>query len=199
MAEPLILASGSASRLRLMQNAGIPFTQERARVDEETVKAAMCAEAAAPRDIADALADLKAVRVAARHPDKWVLGADQVLSFDGTLLSKPATPEDAAAQLAQLSGGRHQLFSAAVIYEAGTPIWRHVGVARLQMRSLSDAFIADYVSTYWDEIRHTVGCYRIEEEGVRLFDRIEGDFFSILGLPILEIQAFLTLRGRMGS
>jgi septum formation protein len=199
MSEPLILASGSSIRAQLLANAGIEFEIEKARVDEDSAKRSLQADGAIPRDIADALAELKASRVSAKFPERWVLGCDQVLKFEGRLLSKPTTPEEAKAQLSDLSGRRHQLLSAAVIFENNRPIWRHVGTAQLQVRELSRTYIASYVSEYWDEIRNTVGCYRIEEEGVRLFSRIEGDYFSILGLPLLELQAFLALRGKVAT
>ena len=197
MSAPLILASGSSIRARLLGNAGIEFVVDTPRVDEAAVKAALVHEGAGPRDVADALAELKASRVAARHPRHWVLGSDQVLSFAGEVMSKPESKDEAMEQLGRLQGQTHQLLSAAVLFEDGQPIWRHVGVARLTMRPLSRDFIREYVDTYWDEIRHCVGAFRIEEEGVRLFSRIDGDYYSILGLPLLELQAFLALRGKV--
>ena len=199
MNEPIILASGSAIRREMLSRAGLNFDVEPGRVDEDAVKAALLAEEAKPRDIADALAELKARKISEKRPGRLVIGCDQVLVFQGQLLSKPKNPDDAMEQLTSMSGNRHMLLSAAVICEDGKPIWRHVGTVRLHMRTLSQDFIADYVSRNWDEIRHTVGCYQLEAEGVRLFTRIEGDHFNVLGLPLLELLSYLTLRGTLQS
>ncbi|MGR3502108.1 Maf family protein [Pseudaestuariivita sp.] len=190
----VILASGSAIRATLLTNAGVPFTVQKPRVDEDAVKAALLAEEAPPRDIADALAELKARKVSEKSPGALVLGSDQVLAFEGAILSKPATPEEAIDQITMLRGKRHTLYSAAVICEDGAPIWRHVGQAHLSMRLLTDAYIADYVARHWDSIRHSVGGYKLEEEGVRFFTRIDGDYFTILGLPLLPILSYLVTR-----
>ena len=197
MTDRLILASGSEIRANLLRNAGIDFTVQKARVDEEAVRAALHAEEASPRDIADTLAELKAQRVAAKNPQALVIGCDQVLAVGQTTLNKPQSPQDALAQLKMLRGQKHQLLSAAVIYGDGKPQWRHVGVVRLHMRDASDAYLADYVDRNWDSIRHAVGAYKLEEEGVRLFTRIEGDYFNVLGLPLLELLSYLTLRGTL--
>lgn len=191
----LILASGSPVRAALLEQARIPFTAKPARVDEEAVKASLLAEGASPRDVADALAELKALKVSERNPGVLVLGCDQVLDLEGGLLSKPASPDEARLQLNALSGKPHKLYSAAVICEDGRPLWRQIGEVRLRMRPLSAGFIDDYVSRNWDSIRETVGCYKLEEEGVRLFTRIDGDYFSVLGLPLLDVISYLSLRG----
>ncbi|WP_299859934.1 Maf family nucleotide pyrophosphatase [uncultured Roseobacter sp.] len=195
MSRPLILASTSSIRAQLLRQAAVEFTVEPARVDEEMMREALLAENAPPRDIADALAEMKARKVSEKHPDALVLGCDQVLDYKGTLLAKPATPGEAATQLRALRNDRHMLLSAAVICEAGKPIWRHVGQVRLRMRDASDGFIDGYVARNWQSIQHAVGAYKLEEEGVRLFTRIEGDYFKVLGLPLLELLAYLTLRG----
>ena len=194
MPAPLVLASGSEIRASLLRNANVPFTVARPRVDEDTVKQALLAEAAPPRDIADTLAELKARKISEKTPGAFVLGCDQVLEFEGELLSKPESPEQALAQLKAMRGKRHKLLSAAVICKDGQPEWRHIGQVRLVMRLPSDAYLADYVSRNWDSIRHAVGAYKLEEEGVRLFSLIDGDYFNVLGLPLLELLNFLMLR-----
>ena len=199
MTETLILASGSEIRAQLLRNAGLEFTAVKPRVDEDAVKASLQSEQASPRDIADTLAELKAQRVASKHPDALVIGCDQVLAMNQTMFSKPETPQEALSQLQTLRGQKHQLLSAAVIYGDGKPQWRHVGVVRLQMRDASDEYLTGYVDRNWQSIRHAVGAYKLEEEGVRLFSRIDGDYFNVLGLPLLELLSYLTLRGTLPS
>jgi septum formation protein len=199
MSTPLILASSSKIRAQLLHQAGVPFEVNPARVDEETIKEALLAEDAPSRDIADALAEAKARKVAGSQPDRLVLGCDQILAFGKEILSKPNSAEEAIEHLQMLRGQRHQLLSAAVIYEGGKPVWRHVGVVRLSMRESSDVWLKDYVARNWDSIQHSVGGYKLEEEGVRLFTRIDGDHFTVLGMPLLELLSYLTLRGTLES
>ncbi|KZX99055.1 MULTISPECIES: Maf family protein [unclassified Sulfitobacter] len=195
MPQKIVLASGSEIRAKLLAQAAIPHEVIPARVDEEMITAALCAEAAKPRDIADTLAEMKARKVSEKHPGALVLGCDQVLEHRGEMLHKPRDRDEAIAQLYQLRGDRHSLLSAAVLYEDGEPLWRHVGQVRLRMRDASDTYIKDYVERNWDSIRYAVGCYKLEEEGVRLFSQIEGDYFHVLGMPFLELLNYLTLRG----
>ncbi|SHI64790.1 septum formation protein [Palleronia salina] len=193
----LILASGSTIRAQLLRQAGLSFETVVARIDEESVKLSLAAEGAAPRDIADALAEAKARKVSLKHPGALVLGCDQVLSLKGEVLSKPRDPDDARAQLRRLSDMRHNLLSAVVAYEDGEPLWRFVDTVRLSMRALSDDFIDDYVSRNWDSIRHSVGGYKLEEEGMRLFRAVEGDYFTVLGLPMIPLLSWLIDRGSL--
>ena len=199
MPQRFILASGSSIRSQLLKQACVPHEVRVARIDEQMIKMALLAEQAPPRDIADTLAEMKARKVSDKTPGALVLGCDQVLDHRGTLLSKPATPDEAMAQLKSLRGDRHSLLSAAVIVEDGKPIWRHVGQVRLRMRDASDSYIEEYVARNWDSIQHAVGAYKLEEEGVRLFSGIEGDYFNVLGLPLLELLNYLTLRGDLSA
>ncbi len=197
--EPIVLASGSATRQAMLRAAGVPFEVVVARVDEEALTAALLAEERSPRDIADALAEMKAARASDKAPGALVVGADQVLSCEGRLLSKPATVEEAREQLLFLMGRTHRLHSAAVIYRDGEPLWRHVSEARLTMGRMSEEWLDGYLQRNWESVRQSIGGYRIEEEGVRLFSRIEGDHFTILGLPLLPLLSFLAGRGTIPS
>ncbi len=197
MTEPIILASTSEIRSKLLRNAGLDHTITPARIDEDSIKRALEAEDATPRDIADTLAEMKARKVAEKGIGGLVLGCDQVLSFKGAILSKPKTRQEARDQLVALRGQPHQLLSAAVVYEDLKPVWRHVGVARLAMRDFSEAYLDDYLDRNWDSIRWSVGGYKIEEEGIRLFRMVQGDTFTIQGMPLLELLSYLTLRGTL--
>lgn len=199
MPDPIILASSSEIRSKMLSSAGVAHEGRPARIDEESIKAALLAEEATARDIADALAEMKARKVGQSEPDALVLGCDQVLAHKSEILSKPVSQAEAADQLRRLRGETHQLLSALVVYHDGAPIWRHVGVARLTMREFSDAYLEDYLDRNWDSVRWSVGGYKIEEEGVRLFSAIAGDLFTIQGLPLLPLLSYLTLRGTLPS
>lgn len=195
MTRPLLLASASVIRLQLLRNAGLTVTAEAARIDEETIRQSLEAEQAKPREIADTLAELKAEKLANRHPTALVLGCDQVLAFQGRVFGKPDTPDAARAQLVALRGQTHHLISALVLYDAARPIWRHISEAKLQMRDISDAYLEAYLARNWPSAQHSVGAYKLEEEGVRLFSSIQGDYFTILGLPLLPLLDYLGARG----
>ncbi len=195
----ITLASTSPIRLQLLQAAGLVVEVAAPRVDEASARDALLAEGAAPRDIADTLAGMKARKLADRRPGDLVLGCDQVLDLDGTVLSKPESPDEARDQLRRLRGRSHRLYSAIVAYEDARPVWRHVAEARLTMHQISDAYLDDYVTRNWDSVRHSVGCYKIEQEGVRLFSAITGDHFTILGLPLLPLLAWLGTRGMIAQ
>lgn len=191
----MILASASGTRAKLLQDAGVPFEVVPAHVDEEALKQSLLAEKASHRDIADALAELKALRVAAAHPGALVLGADQVLSFDGTLISKCGSLAEARELLLRLRGQTHELISAMVLAKNGAPVWRHVEKATLTMRDFSDAFLEDYLTAEGNALLSGVGCYRLESRGAQLFSRVTGDHSTILGLPLLPLLSALREQG----
>lgn len=194
----IVLASTSASRRAMLTAAGVAHEALPALVDEDAVKASL--GEVAPRDLADALAEMKALKVSARVPGTLVLGGDSVVAIeDGTLLDKPVDRADAEKHLKLLSGKRHDLYSAAVIAENGRAVWRHVDRARLWVRPLSDAFIAEYLDAEWPAIAGCVGCYRVEGPGVQLFSRMEGSQYTILGMPLLNILDYLRTRGQLTS
>jgi septum formation protein len=196
----LVLASQSAARRAMLSAAGVPHEALPAHVDEAAITAGLIAEQAGPARIADALAEVKALKISRQHPGALVLGADSlVVTADGALLAKPETRPRAVAQLQQLAGTTHQLISAAVICEAGKPVWRRAAAAKLTMRRLSAAFIDAYLDQEGEAVLGCVGCYRIEGLGAQLFSRIDGDQFVIRGLPLLAILDYLRVRGVLAA
>ena len=194
----IVLASKSAARRAVLDGAGVAYEATVAGVDEEAVKASLTAEGAGPREIADALAELKAIRVSAKHQG-LVIGADQTLDLDGRLYDKVETLAAARARLAELRGKAHKLHSAVVVAKEGAPIWRELVTAKLTMRDFSDAFLDDYLAREGEAALGSVGCYRLEAMGAQLFSKIEGDYFAILGLPLLGLLDLLRRHGELAA
>lgn len=195
----LLLASKSATRQRMLADAGLSFEIVDAPFDEAEAKAGLVASGFAPRDLAEMLAELKAKCVAAAADD-LVLGADQVLELDdGTMLSKPGSRDEAAAQLRRMSGRTHWLHSAAVVVQGGERLWGETESVAMPVRPLGDDFIAAYLDAEYEAIRWSVGGYRIEGPGAQLFETVEGSHFAILGLPLLPLLGFLRQCGLLAS
>lgn len=192
----IILASKSAARRAVLDGAGVVYEATVAGVDEESVKTSLLAEGHGPRDIADALAELKAIRVSRGRPD-LVIGSDQTLDLDGTLYDKAESLEAARERLKLLRGKTHKLHSAVVVARDGAPIWREVVTASLTMRDFSDGFLEAYLETEGSNALGSVGCYRLEGPGAQLFSRIEGDYFAILGLPLMGLMDLLRQHGEL--
>lgn len=191
----LILASQSASRRAMLEAAGVPFMALPARVDERAVEARLAGHA--PGEVAGRLAEAKALAVASHHPERLVLGSDSLVVCEGRRFDKPGSIEDAAAHLRFFSGKVMELHSAAALVRDDTVLWRKAEVARLHVTALSDGFIADYLAHEWPEVAGCVGVFRIEGRGVQLFERIEGDHFTVLGMPLLGVLGALRTLGEL--
>ena len=194
-APTLILASASPSRRQLLTSAGLVFDVEPSGVDEDEVKRSLLGERASARDIATTLAEMKAVRVSTRHAGAMVIGADSTLACDGKLYDKPPTLAAARAQLMALSGRTHELISSVVVAKNGKRLWHATDVGRLTMRPLTDSFLDAYVARAGEAVCASVGAYQLEGLGAHLFNRIEGDYFTVLGLPLLPLLVFLAEHG----
>lgn len=195
---PITLASQSSARQMILRNAGVTFDAVSPGVDEDSAKAGLLAEAVTPRDIADALAEMKAVKVSTKRPG-LVIGADQTLDLNGRLIDKAVSLGEARARLLELRGTTHKLHSAVVIARDGQPIWRVVESAKLSVRPFSEAWLDRYIERRGEALLWSVGCYELENEGVQLFDKIEGDYFTILGLPLIGLLDFLRLHGALAA
>lgn len=193
---PVTLASKSTARAALLTGAGVHFAIRGSGVDEAAMKGGLLADGATPREVADALAELKAVRVSQRTPG-LVIGADQTLDLDGALIDKAENLDAARAHLLALRGRSHALHSAVVVARDGQPIWRELKTARLGVRAFSDEWLDGYLAREGEAVLGSVGCYRLESEGLQLFDRLDGDYFTILGLPMIGLLDLLRRHGAL--
>jgi septum formation protein len=193
-APSLILASASPSRRQLLANAGLVFTIEPSGIDEDEVKRSLGSRAA-PQELASTLAEMKAVKVSARHPEAMVVGADSTLACNGRMFDKPADLAAARKQLQTLRGQTHELFSSVVVARGGARLWHWSERARLTMRQMNDGLIDTYLARAGDDVLTSVGAYQLEGLGAHLFSRVDGDYFTILGLPLLPLLSFLAGHG----
>ena len=198
MSARLILASGSAIRRDILDGAGLDYDVITRPVDEAAIKAAMLTENARLRDIADALAEAKAMRVS-RQEAGLVIGADQIMVMENRLFDKPKSMEEARERLISMRGKKHELIGAVVICESGLPVWRHMCKTKLWVRDFSDDFLDWYINTEGEALMKSVGAYRFEGPGSQLFEKVEGDFFAILGLDLLPVLDYLRTRGVIAS
>jgi septum formation protein len=187
--EPLVLASQSKARQVLLANAGIEFESDPADIDERAIQAS--SGFSVPGDIASLLAREKALNVSTRRPTRYVVGADQTLALGARIFNKPAGRAQAADQLRALAGHCHELHAAVAVVRDGKLLFEQVSIARMTVRPLRDAEIENYLDAAGDDVTSSVGAYQLEGLGVHLFERIEGDHFTILGLPLLPLLAFL--------
>ena len=195
MTTGIILASKSQIRSELLLKAGLKFTAIDANIDEKEVKSSYINKGYSARDLADILAAMKAKKLSCKYLDKLVIGCDQIMECNGQILSKANNPTDLADQLKFLRSKSHTLYSACVVYFANKAEWRFIGSATITMRNLSDEYISKYVDDNWDEVKHCVGGYKIENSGISFLSKINGDYFSILGLPIIQLLDYLVNRG----
>ncbi|MCA8901218.1 MAG: Maf family protein [Hyphomonas sp.] len=198
MSLEVVLASGSESRRKLLAAAGVEAAAVKPNVDEDAMKAGLRAEGLTVRDQAMRLAELKAIKISARQPG-LVIGGDQMLAFGDEAFDKPKDLEGAKDHLRKLSGKTHTLETAIVVCENGTPVWRHLARPKLTMRPLSEDFIESYVARVGEPLLATVGAYQLEGLGAQLFVQVQGDYFSILGLPLLPLLDYLRIRGVLAA
>jgi septum formation protein len=193
----LILASASRSRARMLKNAGISTEAIASGVDEDAIKQDGLVDGLLMDDIAMALAQAKALAISAQHPNALVIGADQILVCEDQYYDKPRDMTEARKHLQALSGKRHELLTAACVAAGNEIVWQHISAPQLRMRVLDESFIATYLETAGPMVMESVGAYQLEGRGAQLFDHVDGDFFSILGLPLLPLLAFLREQGPM--
>jgi septum formation protein len=195
MNKPFILASESPFRARMLSDAGLDFDTDKASIDERAIEASLAGSGTGPEDLAAILAEAKAMEVSGRHPGRLVIGCDQTLSIDERVLHKPADMDEARRRLLLLSGHTHRLSSAVAAVRDGETVWRHVSTADLTMRELDPGFVGRHLAKVGDRALTSVGAYQVEREGIQLFERIDGDHFTIVGLPMLPLLAFLREQG----
>ena len=192
-----ILASQSATRKKLLENAGLVFDSFPAQIDEEEIKKSLVASRAHPQEIATFLAEQKACKVSEKYPESIVIGGDQVLEFNGSILSKPMTENQAKQQILTLRNSLHYLISSVCVAEGGQRVWHQTDKASMRFRDFSDQFLEQYLVKSKTELFNGPGGYKVEGYGIHLLDRIEGDFFTVLGLPIIPLLQYLRTRGLM--
>lgn len=191
----VILASTSTIRATLLANAGLEFDAIGADVDERAVEEPLIAANFLPEDIASVLAEAKAQDVSERYPGAYVVGADQILAFGGRRWTKPETIDEARSNLLEFRGETHELHAAVACVRDGETLWRHGSIARLTMRNFTPQFLGNYLAAAGEQVLSSVGAYQLEREGIQLFEKIEGDYFTILGLPLLPLLDFLRKEG----
>ena len=191
----LVLASASRSRKTMLTAAGVTYIADPANVDEGAVKKTLTAKQADAPTVAETLATMKADEVSRRHPDALVIGSDQMLACDGRWFDKPVDRAAAKAQLLDLRGRKHELIAAVTVVRGNQPLWRHIDRASLVMRAFSEAFVDEYLDRVGDDALLSVGAYQVEGQGIQLFEAIEGDVFTIMGMPLLPLLGFLRSQG----
>ena len=195
MSDRIVLGSGSPFRRQLLENAGVAVEVVKPQTDERAVEAAIGDADVPPSDLAAILAEAKAMDVSERVPNAWTIGCDQVMSLEGRVFHKPADMEEARRNLLALSGRTHELHSAVVLARRGEAVWRHVSTALLTMRRLEPAFVGRYLAAAGEVALQSVGAYQIEGRGIQLLERIDGDHFTIVGLPLLPLLEELRRQG----